>query len=152
MALCGLYSGGRKETDDRWYGPSDDHGLGIWAGIRYADQDRAGCDRSGGTCRRWLWPRPDWSYGDSKKRRGYEWDHLQAAIDAAISGYLLDLRKEWSERPYLVVRISQIESRILNISGIVDIKNTSINGAEDNLTLAANEIPVYGGVTDDKRS
>ena len=83
---------------------------------------------------------------------GYEWDHLQAAIDAAISGYLLDLRKEWSERPYLVVRISQIESRILNISGIVDIKNTSINGAEDNLTLAANEIPVYGGVTDDKRS
>lgn len=83
---------------------------------------------------------------------GYEWDSLKAAIDDAVSAYLCELRAAWAERPYLVVRISQIEARILNIPGVVDIENTRINGVEGNLTLGAYEIPVYGGVTDDKRS
>ncbi len=76
---------------------------------------------------------------------GYSWNNLQVAIDEAISGYLLDLRKMWADSPYLVVRVSQIETRILGVTGIVDIQGTTLNGSPDNLVLGAYDIPIYGG-------
>lgn len=75
---------------------------------------------------------------------GYGWDNLQGMIDEAVSGYLLELRKAWADAAFLVVRLSQIESRLLAVPGIVDIRHTSLNGAEDNLILGAYEIPVFG--------
>ncbi len=76
---------------------------------------------------------------------GYGWNNLQTAIDEAVSDYLLTLRKSWAASPCLIVRISQIETRILDIPGIIDIQDTSVNGKEDNLILGTYEIPVYGG-------
>lgn len=78
---------------------------------------------------------------------GYSWSNLQTAIDAAIEEYLLELRKAWADSDHLTVRISQIETRLLAIKGIVDIDNTKINGAADNLILGKYEIPVYGGAS-----
>ncbi len=78
---------------------------------------------------------------------GYGWSNLQSSINDVISNYLLELRKSWADSPYLVVRISQIETRLLGIKGIVDIGNTKINGASDNLTLGKYEIPVFGGAS-----
>ena len=48
----------------------------------------------------------------------------------------------------LVVRISQIESRILEVAGVLDIMNTRINASTENLTLTPVEIPVVGEVTE----
>lgn len=76
---------------------------------------------------------------------GYGWSNLQSSIDEAIQAYLLELRKTWADNPYLVVRVSQIETRLLAISGIVDIENTRINNKTDNLTLGKYEVPIYGG-------
>lgn len=76
---------------------------------------------------------------------GYGWNNLQSSIDEAIQAYLLELRKTWADNPYLVVRVSQIETRLLAISGIVDIENTRINNKTDNLTLGKYEVPIYGG-------
>jgi uncharacterized phage protein gp47/JayE len=76
---------------------------------------------------------------------GYGWNNLQSSIDEAIQAYLLELRKTWADNPYLVVRVSQIETRLLAISGIVDIENTRINNKTDNLTLRKYEVPIYGG-------
>lgn len=78
---------------------------------------------------------------------GYGWANLQSSINDVISNYLLELRKSWADTPYLVVRISQIETRLLGIKGIVDIGNTKINGASDNLTLGKFEVPVFGGAS-----
>lgn len=78
---------------------------------------------------------------------GYGWNNLQSSIDEAIQTYLLELRKSWTDNPYLVVRVSQIETRILSIPGIVDIWNTQINGKSDNLTLGKYEVPVYGSTS-----
>lgn len=78
---------------------------------------------------------------------GYGWSNLQTSIEQAISAYLLELRKSWADNPYLVVRISQIETRLLSIKGIVDIADTKLNGASDNLTLGKYEVPVFGGVS-----
>lgn len=78
---------------------------------------------------------------------GYGWNNLHSSIDEAIQTYLLELRKTWADSPCLVVRVSQIETRILSIPGIVDIWNTQINGKSDNLTLGKYEVPVYGSTS-----
>lgn len=76
---------------------------------------------------------------------GYSWSNLQSSVDEAIQAYLLELRRTWADNPYLVVRVSQIETRLLAIPGIVDIENTRINNKTDNLTLGKYEVPIYGG-------
>lgn len=78
---------------------------------------------------------------------GYSWSNLQNSIDTAVQDYLLELRKGWADTAYLVVRISQIETRLLSIKGVVDIENTKINGSTDSLTLGRYEIPVFGGAS-----
>lgn len=76
---------------------------------------------------------------------GYGWANLQSSINEVISGYLLELRRAWADYPCSVVRISQIETRLLGVNGILDISGTKINGIPDNLTLGKHEIPVFGG-------
>lgn len=77
---------------------------------------------------------------------GYSWLNLQTTIEEAVGAYLLELRKSWADSDYIVVRVSQIESRILAINGVTDITNTTLNGNPDNLTLGTYDIPVIGGV------
>lgn len=78
---------------------------------------------------------------------GYSWSNLQTPINTAIKAYLLELRKSWANESYLILRVSQIETRLLDIKGILDVTRTKINGSESNLTLGAYEIPVFGGVS-----
>ncbi len=78
---------------------------------------------------------------------GYGWNNLQGLLEEAVSDYLLELRKEWADTSYLVVRISQIDTRLLNVQGVLDVQNTSINGVMSNLSLEKYEIPVPGGVS-----
>ena len=78
---------------------------------------------------------------------GYGWNNLQGLLEEAVSDYLLELRKEWADASYLVVRISQIDTRLLNVQGVLDVQNTSINGVMSNLSLEKYEIQVLGGVS-----
>lgn len=78
---------------------------------------------------------------------GYSFNSLKSSIQNAVSNYLLELRKNWADQNNLVVRISQIETRILQIEGIVDIQNTKINNSTSNLILSEYQIPVMGGVS-----
>lgn len=77
---------------------------------------------------------------------GYSWSQLRSSIEEVIKAYLLEMRKVW-EDGNLVVRISQIETRLLNIEGVLDVTDTKINGADSNLALGQSELPVFGGVT-----
>lgn len=78
---------------------------------------------------------------------GYGWSNLQTAIENAASSYMSELRQSWGKSSQLVVRVSQLETRILGVTGIIDVSNTKINGSADNMTLGAYEIPVMGGVS-----
>lgn len=75
---------------------------------------------------------------------GYE---ISEDITNVIDEYLLELRKSWGSTDNVYVRIAQIETRIMNIDGVVDIENTMINGKSSNVVLGKHEIPVLGGVT-----
>lgn len=76
-------------------------------------------------------------------KRGLTIDQVKNEVETIIKNYLLKLRKEWEENDYTVVRISQIEARILDISGIADIFHTSINNKEENLMLGPEEVPMF---------
>ncbi|MCM1231156.1 MAG: baseplate J/gp47 family protein [Muribaculum sp.] len=78
---------------------------------------------------------------------GYGWSNTKTAMEEAVSAYLLELRKAWSGTSQTIVRISQVETRILGVKGIVDVTGTKINGSGSNLTLGKYEIPVLGGVS-----
>lgn len=75
-------------------------------------------------------------------REGYNWNRLGEEITQAMNDYLLELREDWANQNNLIVRITQIETRILQITGVVDITGTKINNVADNLTLTYNQIPV----------
>ena len=81
-------------------------------------------------------------------KQGYGWGNLQGLLEEAVSAYLLELRKEWADSSCLVVRVSQIDMRLLNVPGVVDVQDTSINGEKENLTLGEYEIPVLGGISE----
>lgn len=78
---------------------------------------------------------------------GYGWSNLQTSLEEAVSDYLLELRKGWADSSHLTVRISQIDTRLLSVPGVLDVQNTSVNGAGNNLSLGEYEIPVLGGVS-----
>ncbi len=78
---------------------------------------------------------------------GYSFTSLQTKINDTIEAYLLELRKEWASSDELIVRIAQIDSRIMNLQGVLDVGSTKINSSTTNLTLSAYEMPVFGGVT-----
>ena len=63
-----------------------------------------------------------------------------------MNKYLLELRKTWENESNIIVRISQIEARILNIESIFDISNTTINDTTSNIELSNNKIPVLGSL------
>lgn len=77
---------------------------------------------------------------------GWSWEAVKGYVEAVVDGYYGELAQVWAASENLVVRISQLESRILAGCGamITDIGGTRINGVEENLTLPPDSIPVRG--------
>ena len=79
---------------------------------------------------------------------GYTVEGVQAAVEEAIGEYLHLLRVEWEANGLnsLVVRIAQIEARILTVEGVLDVADTTINTSDENLVLSYEKIPLLGEV------
>lgn len=79
---------------------------------------------------------------------GYSVDTSRSAIENAVKEYLQSLRAGWesTETEPLMVRISQIESKILTVDGVIDVNNTKINNSTNNLPVDYTKIPLYGEV------
>jgi uncharacterized phage protein gp47/JayE len=79
-------------------------------------------------------------------RSGWNWDSAKSYILNAIDLYFKDLAKVWEDNENLIVRISQLESRILACEGVLDVSGTTLNGSASNISLGVNEIPTRGTV------
>lgn len=82
----------------------------------------------------------------------FSWSLVKLKVEEVVKNYLLELRKTWALKNEkvsnnLVVRVSRIEAKILDINGIMDIQNTTINGSPNNLQLTEYQIPIWGGIT-----
>lgn len=80
---------------------------------------------------------------------GYSFQSLEGTIINVLDQYLYELREEWANLPYTIIRTAQIDTRILGIEGVIDISNTRINGYNRNFELGSYEVPILGGVTND---
>lgn len=80
---------------------------------------------------------------------GWSWEAVQSYVEGVIDNYFVELAQTWTNSDFLVVRISQVESRILSecAAMITDIGGTKINGAERNLVLDPDSIPVRGEIS-----
>ena len=67
-------------------------------------------------------------------------------IKEIFEAYFEELRKNWPENEYLTVRISYLESKVLEAVGVLDVSDCSINGSSGNLVLGADAVPVLGEI------
>lgn len=82
---------------------------------------------------------------------GYNWNDAKTAVNATVRKYFDSLTALWGTTDdKLIVRVSQIESRILSecSSYISDISNTKLNNDTENIVLGEDNIPILasGGV------
>lgn len=87
--------------------------------------------------------------GEFTFETGYDWSEVETSVINTVNNYFLELNQDWENQANIIVRISQIETRILNISGIIDIQNVTINGETSNYTVGANNIPILGAIAPD---
>lgn len=76
----------------------------------------------------------------------WTWEDVRPYVEQEIDAYLGELARDWADIDHIIVRISQIETRLLGLTGIMDIADTSINGRAQNLELGPDSIPVRGTI------
>lgn len=77
-------------------------------------------------------------------KTGVLFEDIKSQVIAAVDAYFHELSANWEETNNIIVRISQIETRILGVNGVEDIAGTTLNGLEKNAVLEKMEIPVGG--------
>ncbi len=79
----------------------------------------------------------------------WTWETIESSVHKAIDDYFKELASGWEATGAndLIVRISQIETRLLDIEGVLDITDTLLNGNASNLSIDKDCIPTRGTVT-----
>ena len=80
-------------------------------------------------------------------QEGWDWEALKPYAEQAIDDYFKELASDWASSDNIIVRISQIEIRLLNLTGVLDIADTTLNGIAHNLIIDADNIPIRGEVS-----
>lgn len=90
-------------------------------------------------------------------RQGVKTEDLKPLVKKALVEYFSRLNKEWKstqtvsikrfENVGIVVRIAHIESVILDLPGVLDVENTTINESNHNIELGVDELAVTGEIT-----
>ena len=79
----------------------------------------------------------------------YVYEDVKDAVEETVDAYFQELANQWGKQPSqdpLLLRISALEMRILSLPGIVDLRDTLIDGQGKNLILMEDEIPVRGEI------
>jgi uncharacterized phage protein gp47/JayE len=77
---------------------------------------------------------------------GWTYETAVNDIRSCIDDYFSELNRKWESVDSIIVRISQIESRLLDVEGIIDVTGTTLNGSENNLILERNAIAKRGNI------
>ncbi len=74
---------------------------------------------------------------------------MRTTSKKTIEEYFQELNETWGNEINLVVRISRIESRILDLEGVLDVSDTALNGTQSNIEIGADNIVKKGEVHED---
>lgn len=79
----------------------------------------------------------------------HPFDEITDELNAAVDELFLELNKIWENEDHLVVRTLRVAERLGAVAGVIDVRNLTLNGSEDNLELGAYAIPVRGVIQND---
>lgn len=71
---------------------------------------------------------------------GFSIEDIRGYINTTINNYLKELNQSWQDEEYLIIRLAKVEALILEVNGVVDIRDTTINNNASNLSLDKNNI------------
>ncbi len=77
---------------------------------------------------------------------GWSFEDTLPYIEQVIDNYFSELNETWADVNNIIVRVSQIETRLLNLDGVIDIGNTKINGIAANYAVPTDSIVARGGI------
>lgn len=81
-------------------------------------------------------------------QRGWTWEDVAPNVEQAVKEYFTELAQGWADQDdNIIIRVSRVESRLLNVPGILDVTGTKLNGHPENLMLPVDTIPVVGEMT-----
>lgn len=69
---------------------------------------------------------------------------IKASVISTINNYFLEIRKAWQDTEREIIRISQINTRLAQIDGVIDVQATTLNDNTDNLVLDGYTLPILG--------
>ena len=75
---------------------------------------------------------------------GWGFDTAETQIRQTIQEYFCELAVSWADEAATIVRIAQVESKLLALSCVLDITDTQFNGAAHNVQLNSDAIPELG--------
>lgn len=73
---------------------------------------------------------------------------VQTNINNIVDNYFSYLASTWDSQENLIIRISQLETRVLGVDGVLDINSLTVNGTTNNIQLTSTQIPVKNGDVD----
>lgn len=79
---------------------------------------------------------------------GYSFGALKTAMENAITEYITELASAWQDSGSIVVRRVMVETKLVAITGILDIADLQLNGGDDNVITTDCQIPVFGEITE----
>ena len=77
---------------------------------------------------------------------GWSFEAAKSQLENAVREYFHEISAAWADEEVSVVRISQIENKLLNLSCVLDISGTSVNGGTANIQLAYAQIPELSSI------
>ncbi len=82
-------------------------------------------------------------------QNGYGFESIKSALENTIDEYFQELNQSWENEQNIVVRVSRIESRILDLEGVVDVSDTTLNGQQKNVVVESDNVVVRGNINND---
>ena len=90
-------------------------------------------------------------------KNGFVLSDVKQQVVESIKNYLKELNHDWKTTQTvsvnaftnvgLILRISKIESCILDVTGVLDVENLTVNGSKRNIQLGPDELTELGGMT-----
>ena len=77
---------------------------------------------------------------------GVTWNNVKTKVEAAIDSYFNSLNANWQNTDKITIILARLESYILNVEGIVDIRGTKLNGKEENLAVDKDSLVSRGTI------
>ena len=77
--------------------------------------------------------------------------YLEACLDdmkTAIDNYFLELNADWENQKNVTVRVADIISALMSVTGVIDVQNVKLNGSPNNLILDKDSLAIRGTINE----